>query len=173
MSPTDSSISSWPEPAPCRQIRAALSELGVAEVSAIAAIPRAPRYGTSNGRRYPVLLRYPLVATEEAGTEALFLRSHGADFNLIPPEWLSRDLSRVFSIGPGIDPDTQAESLLVLVQCFEPDRHHHGLPALLTSLAASVTSSDSTEYGRDCLRVSALFAEVRYPFSFADGWQGA
>jgi hypothetical protein len=157
MCQTDWLISSPLEPPHSQVVRSALSGAQLTEVSAVSLIPHSVRVAQVRGRRQEVELRYPLRVQLAKSDETVYLRSHGTDFNIVPPEWLRGDaLSGVYSLGRGLT-DSGTENLVLLLQSFRPEHLDDHLPQLLRATGGEVLVSRETEYDLNCLRISASF----------------
>ncbi len=144
---------------PEREVRSALVQLGVEEISPVFVFPDRVRYARIASRTLTIHLRYPVRGVRETGT-AVFLRSHGTDFNIVPPEWLGAGLGLVFSIGRGLDSELQERSLLLLQAIGNPHLIIPTLQAVVAPHANSLQSSSRDEYDLPCIRVSALLSRA-------------
>jgi hypothetical protein len=162
MYPTDWSTSWSPEPPLCAQLRAALEQEGVVEMSSFFLIPDAARPQTYRGRRHEVRLRYSVRVELVPDGRPAYLRSHGSDFHIVPVEWLASGLTNVYSLGPGLDSHGN-EVLVLLAQCFEPAAARGSLVEHVRRFTPDIMTSDAREYGLACFRISAAFENVRYP----------
>jgi hypothetical protein len=95
----------------------------------------------------------------------VYVRSHGRDFNVVPPELIRRGLERVYAIGPALD--GEHERLHVLVQDFSGRRvaEFAEVVRMVEDAGGAVLWSTGTEYGLPCARLSATFSAWSYPFS--------
>jgi len=142
-------------------LRRHLEACGLVEVSPIFLLCSPHRRVHFRGRLTDVQIRYPLRVT--SGDDEIFLRSHGTDFNVVPPEWLrTEELQRVYALGPGLGPNASEHSLL-LVQIFNAraEAEDEALAGHLRSLGAEVLVCARAEYGVPCIRLSALFTGDR------------
>lgn len=162
MFPIDSSTSWSPEPAFCQDVRTFLDRQGVTEVSSVFLLPARNRTRHYRGRVHEVRLRYPVQVELMPDGGLAYLRSHGADFHIIPIEWLGGGPTWVYSLGPGLSVEGD-EVLVLLAQCLGDDRPDASLVNGLQRMTADVVTSDAPEYGLPCLRISAAFRDVRYP----------
>jgi len=113
----------YPAGADAGWARAVLAACGprVVEVNSAFAVPHAqPPWGGHD------TIRYDAVAERPGGV--VYLRRHGAAFNIFPKPWLGRQLDGCYSIGPGLVGERQRT--VVLAQIFR------GAEDTLRSLAA-------------------------------------
>ena len=138
------------------------------EVSPFFLLPEAARVQSYRGRQHEVRLRYPVQVELLPDGRAAYLRSHGADFHIVPVEWLASGLTCVYSLGPGLC-SSGSEVLVLLAQCFEPPATRSSLVEHLRRFTPDVTTSEAPEYGLPCFRISAAFEHVQYPLCTGAG----
>jgi len=139
-----------------------LEQEGVVEVSPFFLLPDVARTQNYRGRRHEVRLRYPVQVELVPDGRPAYLRSHGAGFHIVPVEWLASDLTRVYSIGPGLGPDGD-EVLVLLAQCFDAGGRTRTLADAVGRFTSHVIVDEQPEYGLPCFRLSAAFDTTRYP----------
>ena len=162
MYPTDWSTLSPFEPAICSTVRRCLKTFNITEVQAVALIPVTKRTILIQGKHHDVQLRYPFRTALVDKNDHIYLRTHGTDFNIVPPEWIRDGLGRVYSLGPGFDEHFN-EHLLLLVQCFSPTDELLKIQAAIVQMGFEVESLQLAEYDQACWRLSALFRSVTFP----------
>jgi hypothetical protein len=147
-------LSSFAEPEIFGTIRGVMPE-SLCEVSSVFYIPKLTRMAFIGGKQQKVQLRYAIEVQGSDTGEAGYIRSHGVDFHIIPPEWLDSGLSRIFSIGPGFD-SAGGERLIVLVQAFASNEDVESVRDVIGKFGAGVVESEEREYDLQCWRLSAL-----------------
>lgn len=149
------STSSYLEPPICRAIRRSMHSIGAVDVGPVFLIPESSRSARFRGRTVDVRLRYARRASDRSG-RTVYLRSHGADFNIVPPEWVVSGFTHVFSLGPGLDQDG-VERTLLLDQSFVPGSGAETLRILEElGIDREAKCAVSPEYSAVCTRISAL-----------------
>jgi hypothetical protein len=159
MYPKKSSTSFWDESSVLAQCRRLLAEesLGLSAIAPVFVMPYVEKFVRMRQRLVRVRLRYGTLATIITTGRKLYIRSHSADFNIVPPEWLHRGLSSVYSIGPGLtDQNNERVGTVLLLQSFSLDEQTDGIAGELRRLAGAILESRVPEYDLPCFRLSAI-----------------